>query len=381
MTRAWVGLPIGVAITVMMVAMVSSGTGSDGGEDRPDPAAGGAPPGAVAVHRAVEATAAVERACVELQTVYTGLDRLRDVPPGVDRVRTVQRAAFDRPARRARAESDMSELATVLETADAAVPGDYSLPTRFVVDGETVYAQIGPMARAIGLEPTSWIRRDLAGFADQSVDNETAALLLDPLGMVGLLARPVRAVETVGAEEVRGVATERLTVTVDLRPVVAPGGAGTTGDGGPDGGDDGGERRAGAVEPAERSERSEPAVGSGPSANGRAPADRAPADDRVSDGPVAANGSAPPAPADPDELGARFQAIGVDELPVDVWIDGHGVVRRIEFHLAAGGAAAGRGGVTTTFELYDVGDPGEIAVPDAADVVDQAELPTRLEEG
>lgn len=314
---------LALAIAVMMVAMVSSANGPDGDARRPDDAAGGVTPDPATIRRVVEATAAIERARVELQTVYVGLGRLRDAPPGVDQVRMVQRAAFDRPAGQARAEGDMSELATVLETTDESVPGDYSLPTRFVVDGETVYAQIGPMARAIGLEPTSWIRRDLAGFADQSVDNETAALLLDPLGMVSLLARPVKAVRGGGDDEVRGVATTRLTVTVDLTP------------------------RAGA----------------GPVGNGEA----------------ASNGSAAGAGAG-GELEARFHAIGVDELPVDVWVDGGDVVRRLEFRLAAGGGDVGqRGGVTTTFDVYDVGEPVDIAIPDAADVVDQADLPTRLD--
>jgi len=63
-----------------------------------------------------------------------------------------------------------------------------------------------------------------------------------------------------------------------------------------------------------------------------------------------------------------------------VWVDGDEVVRRLEFRLAATGGDAGeRGAVTTTFDVYDVGDPADIAVPDPADVVDQADLPTRLD--
>ena len=222
---------LALVAAVMMVAMVSCANGSD--DDNDDARGAGEAGEAVAagdegvgdvtadadeLRRAVEATGAVERARVELQTVYTGLARLRDMPAGVDDVRMIQRAEFDRSAGRARAESDMSELAAVLETADESVPGDYSLPTRFIIDGDTVYAQIGPMARAIGLEPTSWIKRDLVGFADQSIDNETAALLLDPLSMLGLLTRPVTAVRSVGYDHVRGAATTHLTATVDLRP-------------------------------------------------------------------------------------------------------------------------------------------------------------------
>jgi hypothetical protein len=332
---------LALAKAVMMVTMVSCANGSTGDND--DDAEGAAPADDAArqgdaaggdvtadadeLRRAVEATGAVERARVELQTAYTGLARLRDMPAGVDHVRMIQRAEFDRPAGRVRAESDMSELAAVLETADESVPGDYSLPTRFVIDGDTVYAQIGPMARAVGLEPTSWIKRDLVGFAEQSIDNETAALLLDPLGMLGLLARPVTGVRSAGDDHVRGAATTHLTATVDLRP------------------------------------RPGPPSGSTPSTNGSSAS--------------GANGGG-------GDLEARFRAIGVDELPVDVYIDADHVIRRLEFRLDAAGSgggsgAAGQGALTTTFDVYDVGDPIDIPLPSSADVVDQADLQSRLD--
>jgi hypothetical protein len=341
---------------VMMVAMVSRADGSndddaDGADDaarHDEGASGDVTADADELGRAVEATGAVERARVELQTVYTGLARLRDVPAGVDDVRLIQRAAFDRSAGRVRAESDMSELAAVLETADEAVPGDYSLPTRFVIDGDTVYAQIGPMARAIGLEPTSWIKRDLVGFAEQSIDNETAALLLDPLGMLGLLARPVTAVRSVGYDHVRGAATTHLTATVDLRA---------------------------------RSS-SAPAPSSAPSTNGSSPSGAGGdhGDDDAGDDHPAVREAAPEA-----ELDARFRAIGVDELPVDVYIDADHIIRRLEFRLDApgsgggGSGAAGQGALTTTFDVYDVGDQIDIALPASADVIDQADLQSRLD--
>jgi hypothetical protein len=335
---------------VMMVAMVSCADGSndddaDGAARNDEGASGDVTADADELRRAVEATVAVERARVELQTVYTGLARLRDVPAGVDDVRMIQRAAFDRSAGRVRAESDMSELAAVLETADESVPGDYSLPTRFVIDGDTVYAQIGPMARAIGLEPTSWIKRDLVGFAEQSIDNETAALLLDPLGMLGLLSRPVTAVRSVGSDHVRGTATTHLTATVDLRARPAPA----------------------------------PAPGSTPSTNGSSPSGVGGTGDDHGDDHPAAGEAAPEA-----ELDARFRAIGVDELPVDVHIDANHIIRRLEFRLDApgsggGSGAAGQGALTTTFDVYDVGDPIDIALPGSADVIDQADLQSRLD--
>jgi hypothetical protein len=326
---------LAVAMAVMMVGMVSSANGPDGDAPRPDEEpAGGSAGGAGevtadadTVRRAVEATAAIDRARVELQTVYAGLAQLRGVPAGVGEIRTVQRAAFDRQAGRVRAESDMSELAAVLETADESVPGDYSLPTRLVIDGDTVYAQIGPMARAVGLEPTSWIRRGLAGFADESADNETAALLLDPLGMLGLLARPVVAVRALGPDQVRDVPTTHMTATVDLT----------------------------AAPPAPQPSSTN---GSSASPNG---------DGSASGG----------------ELEARFRAIGIDELPIDVWVGGDDIIRRLEFRLDAAtagrGDGSGPGGLTTTFDVYDVDEPIDIPVPDPADVVDPSDLRPRLD--
>jgi hypothetical protein len=305
-----------LAVAVMMVAMVScaSPDGDDSGPVGPAEEDDEATADAGRVRRAVEATIAVERARVEMQTAYSGLGQMRDAPAGADDVRMVQRAAFDRPRHRARAEGDMSELAAVLETTDESVPGDYSLPTRFLIDGDSVYAQIGPMARVVGLDPATWIRRDLDGFVDQSIENETAALLLEPLGMLGLVARPVSAVTVVGPDEVRDVATTHLTATVDLGPSVS-----TT--------------------------------------NGSMPDEGVPG-------------------AGGDLVAARFRAIGVDTLPVDVWIGDDDVVRRMRFGIDAGNSGSAR--LTTTFDVYDVGEPIDITLPDAADIVDQADLQSRL---
>jgi hypothetical protein len=325
MSGRWARVRRAVVLAVMMGAMVSCANGSDGDDPGGD-AVGEQGASGVTILRAVEATGEVESARVELQTTYTGLGAMRDAPPGVDAVRMVQRAAFDRAAGRAEAESDMSELAAVLQGTDETVPGDYTLPTRFVIDGETVYAQIGPMARAVGLDPSSWIRRDLAGFAAQSIDNETAALLLDPLGMLTLLARPVSDVRSAGGDEVRGVAATHLTATVDLRASAGSSG-GAAGTNGSSHGGSGG-------------------AGSGD-----------------------------------DVVDARFRSVGVDELPVGVWIGADGVVRRLEFALDAGsGTRSGPGGLVTTFDVYDVGESLDIALPDPATVVDQADLQPRGDE-
>ena len=331
----WARVRRAVVVAVMMGAMVSCANGPSGDDPGGDPVEERGASG-LTILRAVEATGEVESARVELQTTYTGLGAMRDAPPGVDAVRMVQRAAFDRASGRAEAESDMSELAEVLQGTDESVPGDYTLPTRFVIDGETVYAQIGPMARAVGLDPSSWIRRDLAGFAAQSIDNETAALLLDPLGMLRLLARPVTDVRSAGDDEVRGVAATHLTATVDLR------------------------------------------ASSGGSSGGAAGAPHTNGSSAGSSGSGGSNGSGAAAGSGDDLVEARFRSVGVDELPVGVWIGADGVVRRLEFSLDAG--SGGSGGLTTTFDVYDVGESLDIALPDPATVVDQADHQPRTDE-
>ncbi len=55
--------------------------------------------------------------------------------------------------------------------------------------------------------------------------------------------------------------------------------------------------------------------------------------------------------------------LGLTELELDVWVAGDGTIRRLAFSIddeAAGGAP---GGLTTTFELYGVGEPVEVDVP------------------
>lgn len=70
---------------------------------------------------------------------------------------------------------------------------------------------------------------------------------------------------------------------------------------------------------------------------------------------------------------------GIEPFPLDVWVDGEGLVRRIQiaYELPAGafGATAGGGagtevGMTFTAEYFGFGEPVEITVPDPADVAD-----------
>jgi hypothetical protein len=273
-----------VCITVPAVAMiVLMTTPADTPDDRPSAS------GPATLDAAVSATRAVDRARVEMQTAMAG-------PAGP--VVLVHRADFTDGGARARAESDMSQVAAALESAGQRLEGDWSQPTGVVVDGESVYSQLGPMAEALGRAPDDWTRARLADVAGPGthVDNDTLALALDPLGPLDLLRRPVGEIGVVGTDTVRGVATEQLRASLDL------------------GGDD---------------------------------------------------GDQPP----PGSFEARLAAAGVVSLPVDVWVDAEGVVRRLVLSL---GAAAGS--MTTTFEVFDVGAEIDVAVPDPATVIDPADV-------
>jgi hypothetical protein len=335
----------------MMVAMPGC---ADDADDVPRPSGAGRAgaldaAGPATVERAVSATRAVASARVELQTLYTGLEHLGDAPPGVDEVRMVQRASFDRRSHQAQAEADMSELAAAVGATDDDVPGDFRAPARMLIDGDTFYAQLGPMAEAYGLDPSTWIERDLEAFVGQAVDNETMALLLEPLGMLELLRLPLEDVRVVGIDRVRGAPATHLAATVDLG--AAAGAPADSTSSSPDGAD--GAARDGDA--GDAAARGAPGTAGAEAAGARGGAEA------------------------PGQIGERFRNLGLDELPVDVWVGDDHVVRRLEFSID--GAATGRrsrGAMTTTFDVYDVGEPIEVAVPAGADVIDPAELATRI---
>jgi hypothetical protein len=257
--------------------------------DGPAAVVAGRPVDGQTLRRALEATRDVGAGRVELITSVTGFDPRPVDPAGSDTsddaVQVVHRAAFDLRRRQAEAETDMSQLAESLQpeagsAADQSV-GDFSAPNRMIVDGDVVYSQVGPMAGAYGLTPTDWVRIDRSTFVDQRIDSDTAALLLDPLGPLDVLAQPATEVRVVGGD-----------------------GAGGS------------------------------------------------SDDEVRGTPV------------------THVAATLDGQPIDVWIDAEGRVRRVELRLdapATGGALAGR--ATTTFELFDVGEPIEVTPPSPTDVL------------
>ncbi len=255
------------------------------------PASTGDPgPGTLAA--ALAASRAVDRARIELVTTVAG--------PGAP-VAVVNRGAYDRAAGRAQAESDMSALAAALEAAGQPLGGDWSHPTRVVIDGETLYSQLGPMAEALGRSATDWSRAQLlAVMAHGATDNDALALALDPLGPLDLLERPVVEIGEVGRDEIRGESAVHLRASLAL--------AGPTADG--------------ATEPSAAS------------------------------------------------FEGRLRAVGVEVLPVDVWLDGAGVVRRL--HVSFDAALAGRApatGMSTTFDLHDVDGDVTVEVPPDSAVV------------
>jgi hypothetical protein len=311
-----------MAVGVMMATMADCADGP--GERGPAGAREGAGEASDVrvVTDAAEATRRVTSGRVELATAYRNLSGGPEPGP-----RIIQRAAFDDPAGRAEAEMDMSELAAVLDEADEAVAGDYTRPSRVVVVEGTVYSQLGPLAAEVGLDPATWVTRDVAGLDDQALDNDTLALLVQPLGALDLLRLPVLAARAAGSGEVRGEPAERYRLTLDLSPSKVNGHGGS------------------------------------------------------------------------ESIEARLRALGLSQLELDVWVAGDGTVRRLSFSLdpeagsrgapgspgtsgasdAAGAAPApGAGGLTTTFELYAVGDPVDVDVPSGPEVIDQAELRARI---
>jgi hypothetical protein len=304
-----------VTAACMIVAMAAcadpseppSGAAASPGEasseppgDRTAAVVAGRPVDGHTLRLALEATREVDAGRVELVTSVTGLDPRPVDPAGSDApdhaLQVVHRAAFDRRRRQAEAETDMSQLAESLQreadTSAGQSAGDFSAPNRMIVDGDVVYSQLGPMAGAYGLMPTDWVRIDRSTFVDQRIDSDTAALLLDPLGPLDVLAQPATQVRVVG-------------------------------DGGDGDGDD---------------------KGAGGGAMGGI-------GDEVRGTPV------------------THLAATLDGQPIDVWIDAEGRVRRLELRLDAptGGALASR--ATTTFELFDVGEPIEITPPSPTDVL------------
>ena len=71
----------------------------------------------------------------------------------------------------------------------------------------------------------------------------------------------------------------------------------------------------------------------------------------------------------------RLSETGVAEVPLDVWIDGDGLVRKLALDVDVPGATSSQGGsVSLAFELWDYGERVAIDVPPAAQVADASAL-------
>jgi hypothetical protein len=309
------------------VGMIVGMTASAG--DTPDEPAASRPEGERAadvgpatLSAALAATRAAASARVELTTTMPG-------PAGP--LTLVHHAVFSDGGLRASATTDMSQVAAALADAGQPLAGDWSLPAGVVIDGDTVYAQLGPMAAELGRAPSDWTRSRLADVAHARAENDTLALVLDPLGPLDLLRHPVVEIGEVAAGD--GAGREAGDGEA--------GGVAANSDGDADG-DAGGARISGNEvhgTPIRHVRARLDLTGAAPGADG-------------------SNGGGAPV-----SFEARLLAAGFESLPVDVWIGGDGTVRRLA--LTVEGATA----LTTVFEVYDVGRDVTIDVPDPSEVI------------
>jgi hypothetical protein len=74
-------------------------------------------------------------------------------------------------------------------------------------------------------------------------------------------------------------------------------------------------------------------------------------------------------------LGEMIEQTGLDEIPVDVWLDELGLVRRLDMSFTATQPGTTDSvQATMTFEVYDYGEVVDVELPPAAEVVDAAAL-------
>jgi hypothetical protein len=76
-------------------------------------------------------------------------------------------------------------------------------------------------------------------------------------------------------------------------------------------------------------------------------------------------------------LRQQRELLGVEQFPVDAWVDDEGRLRRLSYaidlsqaQLPTGATAAGDGSVAITLEYYDFGEPVDVKVPPADQVTD-----------
>jgi hypothetical protein len=92
------------------------------------------------------------------------------------------------------------------------------------------------------------------------------------------------------------------------------------------------------------------------------------------------NKAAKLSPAASDAIKSTIKLLGSATQPVDVWVDGEGRVRRMQYTVdlsktkAASSVPGAAGTVTFTLEVFDFGAPVQATVPAADQIVDLSAL-------
>jgi hypothetical protein len=173
-----------------------------------------------------------------------------------------------------------------------------------VMEGFTLYMRL-PFLEGAGLKP--WVEIDLEALAqEEGFDLPSLKQLsqTDPTQVLEYLRAASGDIEEVGEEEVRGVATTRYRMTVDLAKV----------------------------------------------------AEQAPEEARAS-------------------IESLVAGTGLETVPVEVWIDADGLVRRLDLDYRGMELAPGeRGDMDLRMELYDYGVGAEVELPPSDEVMPFEEL-------
>lgn len=228
--------------------------------------------------------------------------------------------AFDRPSERASFSVDLSGFAKYLGGLFGALAGpkaadlpDFDNPDAWqieiVQDGDVEYVRLPALDERLP-EGKEWVRGAEGSAAGDGFDfgELEDAAETDPREMLDVLRSVTGDIETVGAEELRGVETTHYRAVVD-------------------------------------------------------PAELANARDREG------------RPAPPDIVPLLTGDPGLDEIPLDVWIDAGGLVRKLSMAFSATQSDTTQTGeASMSFELWDYGEPVEIALPPASEVVDASTL-------
>jgi hypothetical protein len=227
--------------------------------------------------------------------------------------------AFDTTTGRSSFTLDMSSFASLLGGlfAGATQTGgpDFGDPAGWKIeaiqDGHVMYVRFPAMTEQLPNGKT-WVREDLQRSARASgIDFGDLRQFTnsDPRAMLDFLRAATGEIETVGTEELRGVATTHYRATIDpldYEKLALPGKQG-------------------------------------------------------------------------EEVRSLFREMitesGIGKMPVDIWLDGFGLVRKLTMSFSATQPGTSEtAAASMTFEMYDYGTDVAIEVPSAADVVDSSAL-------